>query len=375
MKKRLLILIAILLLTLLSCGKTEEHEGEQMKLTIPAVLFVGMSDQEIRAEAGQLDYLSCVIESDGSVTYTMTANAKKLAMESYHAELDEAIATLTEGEKKIESYESIKYQSDMTRIDIRVHLDLYAKQDHDYATCLFRPALMYQVLNGTPLSKLNVTMTFRDPVTHLILDKVIYRKTLSVEELIQLDGGAHELSENFIEETTDITTTEKDPNDITPAGTGVKIKGQKVYVTLPAEMFWDMTVQEIRDGAIQSGYDSGTVNEDGSVTYKMSQRRYISLLEEYRLIMEDTAANLLTGKNRVASFREIKFGEDYLRVDITVDSAAYLESDKTHAEAFYDAGIMYQRLRGIEENELNVIVSFMNEEGKVLDTAVYRTEN
>jgi len=375
MKKRLLILITILLLTLLSCGKAEEHEGEQIKLTIPAVLYTGMSDQEIRAEAGRMDYLSCVIESDGSVTYTMTTNTHKLAMESYHAELDEAIAALTEGEEKIESYESIKYNQDLTRIDIRVHLDLYTKKDHDYAACLFRPALMYQVLNGTPLAKLNATITFRDPVTHLILDKVIYRKTLSVEELIQLDGGAHELSEKSIEETTDITTTEKDPNDITPAGTGVKIKGQKVYVTLPAEMFWDMTVQEIRDGAIQSGYDSGTVNEDGSVTYKMSQRRYISLLEEYRLTMEDIAANLLTGRNRVASFRDIEFEEDYTRVNITVNSAAYLESDKTHAEAFYDTGIMYQRLRGIEEDDLNIIVSFMNEEGKVLDTAAYRTED
>ena len=191
MKKRILILIAVLL-TLCSCGKAGDHDQDQITLTVPAVLFRDMTAREIRSEARKRGHLSHTIEEDGSVTYTMTKHKQQQALNDYRKQVNHVIDTLTTGKSKVKSFEEITYKEDLSRIDIQVHMELYTEEDHFHADRFFRAAVMYQMLSEVPPSEIDVVVTFRDPITRLVLDRVTFRESLSADELAFFENDAPE---------------------------------------------------------------------------------------------------------------------------------------------------------------------------------------
>ena len=53
-----------------------------------------------------------------------------------------------------------------------------------------------------------------------------------------------------------------------------------VEVTLPASFFEDESEEEIKAAAEENGFSKCTINEDGSVTYKMTKAKHKEMLAE-----------------------------------------------------------------------------------------------
>ena len=146
-----------------------------------------------------------------------------------------------------------------------------------------------------------------------------------------------------------------------------------VDITMPASFFDGQTEDEIKAAAEENGYNSCTVNADGSVTYTMTKAKHQEMLDEFKVSMGETIDGLLNGEDKVASFISIDYADDFSKFDIYVDADAYSMWDSLYALTFYMTGAYYQSFAGVAADEIDVIVNFIDNETKeVLNTASYK---
>ena len=147
-----------------------------------------------------------------------------------------------------------------------------------------------------------------------------------------------------------------------------------VTVNLMASFFEGETEEEIKAKAKENGISKCVVNEDGSVTYTMSKAKHKEMLKELEDGLTEASESLISGENKVESFLEIKANKDLSEFDIYVNPDKYTAWDSMNKMTFFMLGIYYQCFAGVDFNEVDVVVNFINNETKeVMDTSSYRT--
>ena len=148
---------------------------------------------------------------------------------------------------------------------------------------------------------------------------------------------------------------------------------ETVEVTMPAVLFSDQTAEEICADAEERGIESCTVNEDGSVTYQMSESKHEEMKAEMETAVRKSCAALLEGDDAVASFKRMEISEDLAAFDVYVDRAQYTVWDTFSSFVFYIGSAYYQIFAGVPQDEVDVVVQYIDEAtGEVLDTGSYR---
>jgi hypothetical protein len=146
-----------------------------------------------------------------------------------------------------------------------------------------------------------------------------------------------------------------------------------VKVTLSPMLFEDKTPEEIKAEAKENGIKKCVINEDGSVTYTMTKAKRDAMLDEMKDNFKETYDGLINGEEKIESFVDIKAKDDFSQIDIYVNKAKYTFLDSMNAMVFYVIGVYYQCLSGVDFNEVDVVVNFIdNETEEVLDTASYK---
>ena len=97
------------------------------KVTIPATFFEDSSEDEIKAAAEEAGFQSYKINSDGSVTYTMTKARHQEMLNEYAVSINEYIDGLLNGddETKVEGFSDIESNDDYSEFNIYVSKDTY----------------------------------------------------------------------------------------------------------------------------------------------------------------------------------------------------------------------------------------------------------
>lgn len=146
-----------------------------------------------------------------------------------------------------------------------------------------------------------------------------------------------------------------------------------VEVTMAASFFNDQTEDQIKAGAEKNGYSNCKINDDGSVTYTMSKKKYAEMLDKMKESFVETIAECLDGEYAVASFVDIQHNDNFSKIDVYVDATQYTVRDKLYVLPFYIAGAYYQAFSGVANEDINVVVNFIDNSTKeVLDTASYK---
>ena len=135
-------------------------------------------------------------------------------------------------------------------------------------------------------------------------------------------------------------------------------------ITLPATFFEDETEESIKAEAEEKGFSECTVNEDGSVTYKMSKTMHKELLSEMRASLDESIDSLINGEEAVASFIKIDHADDFSQFDIFVDPETYTTWDGIYALVFYISGAYYQIFDGKDADTVDVLVNFIDNNTK-----------
>ena len=146
-----------------------------------------------------------------------------------------------------------------------------------------------------------------------------------------------------------------------------------VEVTIGSFLFEDMTETEIKENAKESGFISCTINEDGSVTYTMTESTRNEKLKEYKEKADETIQGFLNGSDRVESFTKIDYNDNLSCFNIYVDKQKYTMWDNLYVYSFYFIGAFYQNFAGFSSDDIDVLINFIDKDTKdVFETASYR---
>lgn len=168
-----------------------------------------------------------------------------------------------------------------------------------------------------------------------------------------------------------IEITEDEHEDSGPIEVDEKLFN--VDVTMPATFFEDMSEEAIKTAAEENGFANCLINADGSVTYTMSKAKHKEMLDELKISFEDTIDSLINGEEQVASFVDIKYNDDFSKIDIFVNKALYSSWDSFYVLTFYLAGAYYQSFAGIDADKIDIIVNFIdNATQEIFETASYK---
>ncbi len=144
-------------------------------------------------------------------------------------------------------------------------------------------------------------------------------------------------------------------------------------ITLPASVFEEETEESIKTAAEEKGIDSCKVNEDGSVTYKMSKSKHKEILKEMKTSLDESIVGMIDGEDAVASFVKIEYADDFSKFDVYVDPNLYTGLDGLYIIVFYLYGTYYQAFEGKDINEIDVVVNFINNNtNETIESGSYR---
>lgn len=149
---------------------------------------------------------------------------------------------------------------------------------------------------------------------------------------------------------------------------------ESVRITLSADMVGDATEKEISASVGEDGnYVGYEIHEDGSVTYVMSREKYDQMLGGLKASVDECIAMLLEGEQAVDSFVRIEYNESLTDIVIYVDGDTFTTWDSMNGLSFYIYGAYYQTFLGVPGDQIDVEVSFVDEEsGEVLGATSYQ---
>ena len=167
---------------------------------------------------------------------------------------------------------------------------------------------------------------------------------------------------------------EEKVDDVTDKQENIEVdKGLlNVEVTIPAALFEGTSEEEIVSNAKVEGFTDVTVNEDGSVTYKMSKKEHQQLLDELETEMETTIEEI-EGSEDYPSIVDITQNKDLTQFDVTVNRQQYEDSfDGFAILTLAISGMYYGAFNGLTEDELKVKINLIDEgNDEVFHTSIY----
>lgn len=157
-------------------GVVEVDKGLlNVDITLPASFFTDTTEEDIKTSADEKGYSKCVVNADGSVTYTMTKAQHKEMLNELKTSCDESIDELLNGETAVESFQKIEYNDDISEVDIYVDSSKYGAFDAMYALPFYFMGAYYQIFSGVSPDQADVTVNFIDQDTKQVLDTASYR--------------------------------------------------------------------------------------------------------------------------------------------------------------------------------------------------------
>ena len=137
-----------------------------------------------------------------------------------------------------------------------------------------------------------------------------------------------------------------------------------VTITIPADLAGEITQEEL-DANKGETYKSATLNEDGSVTYKMTKTQHRVMMDSLVSGFDEGLQGLVNDDENY-SFTEIKHNKDYTSYDITIDAEEVGFGDTFAAYLFFMYGGMYGLFTGHTPEK--IIANYYNTNGNLLET-------
>lgn len=136
-------------------------------------------------------------------------------------------------------------------------------------------------------------------------------------------------------------------------------------ITIPAELVGDEMTQEELDANAESSYISAKLNEDGSVTYKLTKQQHKAMLDDFVETMDQSIQEMLDSEDY--AFTDIKYNDDYTQFDVTLSTDEVGFAEGFAALAFYVYGGMYGIFSGHTAD--NITVNYYDSNGNLIESA------
>lgn len=141
-----------------------------------------------------------------------------------------------------------------------------------------------------------------------------------------------------------------------------------VTVTIPAAMLGDQSHDDIRAMAQAEDIDVHFA-DDGSVTYTMTPEKQQELLLGFKTHFEENIKTILDSGD-LPGLVNVSYNDDMSAFDVTVNRTTFqTENGDDQLGLLYSTGTAYQLYAGRPEEEIDVIVTLLDQEtGEAFDT-------
>ena len=138
-----------------------------------------------------------------------------------------------------------------------------------------------------------------------------------------------------------------------------------VKITLPPDIVGADITQETLDADAGENYISAKLNNDGSVSYKMTKKQHKVMLDGLVESMEQSLQEMIGGEEY--SYTKIDHNKSFTQFDVTISGTELNFYDSFGVMAFY----MYCGFYGLFSGHAadNVIVNFYDVNGTLINTA------
>lgn len=182
------------------------------------------------------------------------------------------------------------------------------------------------------------------------------------EPVEETDGAAGTMTET--------QDTEEAGSDEEGGGVSVDEGLFNVEVTIPSTFFEGEDPEQV--AANVDNAEEATVNDDGSITYKMSKSQHEEMMEEVGASVEE-ATTTITESGDYPSIQAIETSDNYDHFTVQVDREAYENSfDGFATMTLGVVGSLYQLFNGEDPDSYEVIIEMEDaESGEVFNTITY----
>lgn len=161
-----------------SNAQSGQQASQDKQVTLPAHFFTDMTQEEIQSAAQEQGFSQCVINQDGSVTYTLTPSKYSEVMEATKTSLNDFISQLVNAEDENKIFTKIEHNDDMSQFDCYVVPDADTPNTaYAYSFCTL--GAYYQIFSGVSPDQVNVVVRFVNSSTNQEIQSVTYQDMLN----------------------------------------------------------------------------------------------------------------------------------------------------------------------------------------------------
>lgn len=137
-----------------------------------------------------------------------------------------------------------------------------------------------------------------------------------------------------------------------------------VRVTLPKDLVGEDVTQEELDEKSGDYYTSAKLNEDGSVTYRMTKSQHRKMLEGIKQGIDEGINEFVNGDDY--SISGITYNDDVTEFDIMLDGTEVGLAESFAALPLFMYSGMYQIFSGKKAD--SIVINYYDPSGNVIDT-------
>lgn len=138
-----------------------------------------------------------------------------------------------------------------------------------------------------------------------------------------------------------------------------------VSITVPADLVGEDVTQESIDADAGETYTSGKLNEDGSVTYKMTKKQHRAMLDSMSTEIDKAIKEMVDSSEY--AFTEITHNDDFTSFDAKLNTSEVGMTEGFMAMAFYMYGGLYSVFSGKEVDDITV--NYYGPDGSLITSA------
>lgn len=151
----------------------------------------------------------------------------------------------------------------------------------------------------------------------------------------------------------------------------VEKKLTSVTVTLPANFFEGEDLNVAAQKMIDGGAKEATVNDDGTITVKMSKSKHSEMIKEMKASLEESFSGMSSGED-FKSVKEVSYNDDFSKITMIADRAEFESGFESFSIIGVGIGALYyQVFDGVPNAEAKVTIDVKDSStGEVFSTVV-----
>lgn len=136
-----------------------------------------------------------------------------------------------------------------------------------------------------------------------------------------------------------------------------------VSINVPADLIGETTQEEL-DASKGELYKSAVLNEDGSVTYKMTKKQHRTMLQRIAEAVDESSQEMIDDEENY-TIASVTHNDDLTEFNVTLDGTEIGFGDYFATYSFFMNGLLYGKFSG--HTPENLVVNFYDPDGNLIE--------